>query len=70
MVIYSCVTDLHDELECRFHWNTRKCYWWRTDIYSERENPVLYTKTLKSYKNKALKCEIWKRIGEMLDCIN
>lgn len=31
-----------------------------------RENPVLYVKTLKDYKNKELKREKWTSIGEML----
>lgn len=33
-----------------------------------RENPVLFDKTLKDYKNKELKLEIWKSIGEVLGC--
>jgi len=33
-----------------------------------RENPVLYVKTLKDYKNKELKIELWKSIGETLGC--
>jgi len=33
-----------------------------------RENPVLYVKTLKDYKNKELKIKLWKSIGETLSC--
>jgi len=33
-----------------------------------KENPVLYVKTLKDYKNKELKFELWKSIGETLGC--
>lgn len=33
-----------------------------------RENSVFYDKTLKDYKNKNLKFEMWKSIGEILNC--
>ena len=33
-----------------------------------RKNPVLYDKTLKDYKNKELKLDIWESIGETLGC--
>ncbi|EZA50913.1 hypothetical protein X777_10740 [Ooceraea biroi] len=33
-----------------------------------RKNRMLYVKTLKDYKNKELKHEVWKNIGEMLGC--
>lgn len=33
-----------------------------------KENSVLYDKSLKDYKNKELKLEIWKNIGEVLGC--
>lgn len=33
-----------------------------------RENPVLYVKTLKDYKNKELKLDTWSTIGEVLGC--
>ena len=33
-----------------------------------RDNPVLYDKTSKDYKNKELKQEIWKSIGKVLSC--
>ena len=33
-----------------------------------RDNPVLYDKTSKDYKNKELKQEIWKSVGEVLSC--
>jgi len=33
-----------------------------------RENAIVYDKTLKDYKNKELKNEIWKSIREILGC--
>lgn len=33
-----------------------------------RENTIIYDKTLKDYKDKELKNEIWRSIGEILGC--